>query len=163
GLGAQIVGELQQVVAIRRDRIRRQASLTFQVNEERIDALVHVYSHHLVVYGRLRVCSAGIGRAGRTAAGTRTAWARATRTWTAPAGARAPHTGPARGGVGGGAAGAGPAGGRSAARTRTPRARTAWPSSRARTAWRASLCRGARWTRSTRRRSASSGWARRTR
>src|SRR5215471_18070198 len=39
------------------------------------------YSHHLVVSGRRRVCSAGIGRAGRAATGAwaaraRSAWAR---------------------------------------------------------------------------------------
>ena len=42
GLGAQVVGELQQVVAISRDGVRRQTPFALQIGEERLDALVHL-------------------------------------------------------------------------------------------------------------------------
>src|SRR5437870_1817985 len=42
GLRAHEFGELEQVVAVRRNGVRRQAPLTLQVREKRVDAVVHL-------------------------------------------------------------------------------------------------------------------------
>src|SRR5438067_10321594 len=87
GLRAHEFGEMEQVVAVRRNGVGRQAPLTLQVREKRVDALVHLPPRAIERESDLaridrstrtprRPAGAWTGRAGRPAGscGTWSAW-----------------------------------------------------------------------------------------
>src|ERR1700687_5332866 len=83
GLGAHVVGELEQVVAVGRHGIRRQASLALQVREKHVDALGHEPPRSVERESRL-ACIGRSTRAGRRPARACPGWAGRT-VWTAEA------------------------------------------------------------------------------